>query len=102
MLKGKNIVAAPNLTGKYAFASISVLLACSVIRFEFGFEIMTYTSTILIGASIFNYQRVLSFLKKGEAPPEFNDKPVFKYIRMGISIILVAVIFFKLVEKLMN
>ena len=102
LLKGKKIVVQPNLTGKYAFAAISVLLACSVIRFEFGFEIMTIISTALMVASIYNYRRVLSFAKRGETPPEFKDNRIYRYIRLLLSTALIIVLLVKLLELLMN
>ena len=102
LLRGKEIVVQPNLTGKYAFAAISVLLACSVVRFKFGFEIMTIISTALIAASIYNYRRVLSFAKRGETPPEFKDNRIYRYIRLALSTALIILLLAKLLELLMS
>jgi CDP-diacylglycerol--glycerol-3-phosphate 3-phosphatidyltransferase len=101
LLKGQKIIVPANLTGKYAFASIAILLSCSVVRFEFGIELMTYISTVLIVASVFNYWRVLKYVKRGEQPPEFIDKPLYRYLRLAFSTALLMLLLIKLYEYLM-
>lgn len=101
LLKGQKVIVPPNLTGKYAFVSIAVLLSCSVARFEFGVELMGYISTALIVASVFNYARVLKFVKRGETPPEFTDKPIYKYLRLTVLAIVILVLVIELFEFLM-
>jgi len=96
LLRGQKILVPSSLTGKYAFASISVLLACSVIRFEFGFEIMKVITTVLIAASIFVYNRVLKHLAKEKTLPSFNDKPIFKLIRWTITSLISLILLVKL------
>ena len=96
LLKGKEIVVPSNLTGKYAFAAISILLACSVMRFEFGVNLMTYLSTVLIVASMFVYSRVLKHLAKERTLPVFNDKPVLKYMRWTTTTLISLILLVKL------
>ncbi len=96
LLKGQKIVVPSNLTGKYAFGAISVLLACSVMQFEFGVNLMTYISTVLIVASMFVYSRVLKHLAKEKTLPVFNDKPIFKYMRWTTTSLISLVLIVKL------
>ena len=102
LLKGKEIVVPSNLTGKYAFAAISILLACSVMRFEFGVNLMTYISTVLIVASMFVYSRVLKHLVKEKTIPVFKDKPVFKYMRWTTTTLISLILIIKLYGLLLT
>ena len=96
LLKGQKILVPPSLTGKYAFAAISVLLACSVLRFEFGIKITEVITIVLIAASIFVYYRVLRHLAKEKTLPTFNDKPIFKYMRWTTTSLISLVLIIKL------
>ncbi|MCH9024132.1 MAG: CDP-alcohol phosphatidyltransferase family protein [candidate division Zixibacteria bacterium] len=96
LLRGQKILVPSSLTGKYAFAAISVLLACSVIRFEFGFEIVKVIAIIMIAASMFVYGRVLKHLAKEKTLPSFNDKPVFKYMRWTTTSLISLILLVKL------
>lgn len=96
LLRGQKIVVPSNLTGKYAFAAISILLACSVMRFEFGVNLMTYISTVLIVASMFVYSRVLKHLATEKTIPTFNDKPIFKYMRWTTTTLISLILIVKL------
>jgi len=90
--RGRTISLPSNLPGKYAFASIAVLLASYVIWFDFGISLMTYVSLVLIVWSLFSYGRVFMIIKRGESPPLFNDKPVLRGLRLAVTI-AIAVIF---------
>ncbi|MEE8404050.1 MAG: CDP-alcohol phosphatidyltransferase family protein [candidate division Zixibacteria bacterium] len=96
LLRGQEILVPSSLTGKYAFGAISVLLACSVIRFEFGVNLMTYISTVLIVASMLVYGLVLKHLAKEKTLPVFNDKPIFKYMRWTTTSLISLVLIVKL------
>ena len=96
LLRGQKILVPSSLTGKYAFGAISVLLACSVIRFEFGFEIMKVITIVMIAASMLVYGLVLKHLAKEKTLPVFNDNPIFKYMRWTTTALISLVLLIKL------
>lgn len=82
LLKNKLPMALPpNLTGKWTFASLAVLLGAYVIRFEFSIAMMTPIVMALLVASLISYGRVFYKIKVGEAIKPFADRPVFKATR---------------------
>jgi CDP-diacylglycerol--glycerol-3-phosphate 3-phosphatidyltransferase len=96
LLRGKNLVVQSNLTGKYAFFFIVVLLACSIIRFEFGIFVTTYISLSLIAISTVFYARTFILIKRGETPRPFQDKLIFQIARVGLTAIVLAIFLVKL------
>ena len=67
LIRGNDLVVPSSLVGKYAFASIAVLLASYLIRFEFGIWIMTICSVVLISGSIYVYSGYfLAYRRKRE------------------------------------
>ena len=96
LLKGQNIVVPSNLTGKYTFAAIALLLGALTIRFDFGILITTYLSLLLIAASLIVYYRVFLQVKEGKQPPIFNDTPLFEKGRLVFNICFLAVFTYKL------
>ncbi len=73
-----------NLTGKYAFAWLAVLLASYVTRFKFGIELLTPIVVILLAASTVVYARVFYFVRRGMPPPVFNDRPWTRATRLSL------------------
>jgi hypothetical protein len=96
LLRGKSLVVSSNLTGKYAFFFMVVLMACSIIRFEFGVVLMTYTSSVLIIASIIIYARSFVRIRRGEGALDFKDKTIYQIITVGLAAILLMVLIVKL------
>ncbi len=96
LLKGQKIVVPSNLTGKYAFASIALLLGSTTIRFPFGIESTTYLSIFFIIASILVYYRVFKKVKNGLPAPAFKDSKTLSMLRSAIVILYIAYYSYKL------
>lgn len=86
LLKGRRITLPSNLTGKYAFASIAVLIGCSIIRFPFGIALMTILSILLIVVSLVNYARVAWRIRNGNEIPQFTDTMLKHLLRVSCLI----------------
>lgn len=93
-------IPASNLTGKYGFASIAVLLVSYVIDFEFGIRLLTAIVLPLIALSIFFYGRAMVLVLKGGALPQFHDRPVYHLVRTAVTVAISAVYLFKLFQKI--
>ncbi len=96
LLKGRKIVVPSNLTGKYTFASIALLLGSATIRFPFGVESTTYLTIIFTIASLLVYYRVFQKVKKGEPAPVFQDKRKYVILRTGAVLLYLAYFSYRL------
>ncbi len=101
LLRGRKLVLPSNITGKYAFGVMAFLLGSYVIRFEFGIVLTTYATLILLVLSTLVYARVFVRVRKGLKAPVFEDKPVYKFLRIGGSVALLALFFYKLATSLL-
>jgi hypothetical protein len=87
-----------NLTGKYCFTSIAVLLASYVVEFTFGIWLMTIIAMVFVLLSTFLYGRgFVSVMKSGNLPA-FGDKPAFRILRICITVVISAIFLFKLFQ----
>lgn len=97
LLRGKKIVVPSNLTGKYAFAAIAVLLGSFIIRFDFGITLLTPIVVGLSGWSLVNYFRLFLRVKKGNPIIPFADRPIYRALRIlvttGISVLFLYHLF---------
>jgi cardiolipin synthase len=93
-------IPASNLTGKYGFASIAVLLVSYVIEFEFGIRLLTVIVLSLIALSIILYGRAMYLVLKGGTLPHFHDRTAFRVIRTAVTVGISAVYLFKLFQKI--
>jgi CDP-diacylglycerol--glycerol-3-phosphate 3-phosphatidyltransferase len=82
LLKGQRLLVPSNLSGKYAFAAITVLISCYVIRFPFGMQMTTYAVVILTALSMVQYTRVFALVKSGRQPRVFADRPLYRTLRI--------------------
>lgn len=89
-----------NLTGKYAFASIAVLLVSYVIEFSFGIRLLTVLTVPLIAISFILYARVTVRILKGQPPPEFQDRPMFRIARVSMTTVISAIYLVKLAQDI--
>jgi len=96
LLKDKKMVVPSNLTGKYAFAAVAFLLGSYVIRFSFGIHLTTYLALVFIVASIVNYFMVFVKIRKTNQIPVFQDKPLYKSMRIGFNLLFLFIFFFQL------
>lgn len=91
ILKRRRITVPANLTGKYTFAAISLLLISYLIRFPFGIELSTYLTLLLVVASLLSYGRVFMHVRRVGVPPVFVDKPVYRMVRLAAALGVVVV-----------
>ena len=92
LLQGRKVVVPSNLTGKYTFASIALLLGSATIRFEYGIESTTYLVLFFTVASLIVYYRVFQKVKNGEPAPKFQDSQKLMIART-LSVVLFLVYF---------
>lgn len=86
LLKGQRLLVPSNLAGKYAFAAITVLISCYVIRFPYGMQMTTYAVAILIALSLVQYARIFALVKSGRQPRVFADRPVYRTLRIIVTV----------------
>ena len=87
-----------NLTGKYAFASIAVLLVSYVIEFDFGIRLFTFISLPLIVLSAVLYARSLVRALKGLPLTDFRDKTIYRTARSIATLVVAVVYLYRLLE----
>ncbi len=95
LIDSKKVSLPSNLTGKYAFAWLTVLLASYVTRFEYGITILTPIVVILLIASTAGYLRVFYFVRKSMPPPVFVDRAWTRAMRLSFVGILSAVYLYR-------
>lgn len=86
LYKERAITVPSNLTGKYAFASIAVLLGCYVIKYDFGIALMTPIAMLLLVASIIIYMYVYIKANRAGSPPVFPDKRSYRLARIALTV----------------
>lgn len=91
VLKKRQIELPSNLTGKYYFATISLLILSYIVHFPFGERIFFLIGILLLGFSSFNYARTFLIVRRGGEFPIFTDKPIYRYARL-LTTISVAII----------
>lgn len=97
----RKVPLASNLTGKYAFFSVVVLIGFSVLSFESGVKIVAvFTLLLLLMSAIFYFRAMLQVLQ-GVEPSRFVDKPFYRRMRVGgATIVLIFCIVLFVMEKL--
>ncbi|SYZ74149.1 putative CDP-diacylglycerol--glycerol-3-phosphate 3-phosphatidyltransferase [Candidatus Zixiibacteriota bacterium] len=91
VLKSRDLVLPSNLTGKYYFASLALLIVSHIINFRFGIGLYYYLTVILLIVSTINYARIFWILEHGGSRPVFADKKIFKNLRSLMTIIIIVV-----------
>ena len=100
LLRGRKIVVPSTITGKYTFFFIVALLSCSVIRFDIGVAVLTFVTTMLIIVSIVIYTGTYWRMKNEKNIAAFQDKTVFRIIRIGLTAIIIIGLLLKLFSQL--
>lgn len=90
LLRGKNIALPSNLTGKYTFFAIIMLLLSYTTRFHFGIIYLTWITLILIAASLVNYGKTFLRIRANMPPPVFEDRPIYRWARVTVTTVLCA------------
>lgn len=81
IIKSNKVKIPSNMTGKYAFAAIALLIGSYVLRFNTGVVLLMPVVLSLIAGSMIGYIRVFLSIRKGLKPPRFKDKPGYKVMR---------------------
>jgi CDP-diacylglycerol--glycerol-3-phosphate 3-phosphatidyltransferase len=85
LLRGRrNLTLPSNLTGKWAFAALAVLLSAYIIRFQFSIFIMTPIVTALLTMSLIVYGTVFLNLRAGRSIEPFRDRTALKTARIAL------------------
>lgn len=102
LMRGREIDLPSNLIGKYAFASVAMLIGCYVIRFDFGIVLFTWLTLALLVASAIGYTRVLWAIHRGRTPWRFADRPLYRNLRIVGCVVLSIVLLYKLYFHFLN
>jgi len=102
LLKGRKVVIPANITGKYTFSAIAVLIGSHVIKFPFGIWLMTLFTLLLLIISTVIYARVFIHVRRGGSAPVFADKPLYKILRVIATLIVSAVFLYRLWQDLLR
>lgn len=96
LMRGREIDLPSNLAGKYAFASIAMLIGCYVIRFDFGVELFTWLTLFLLAASSVVYTKVMLAIRRGEPVRRYVDRPLYRNLRIAGCTAIWVVLVYKL------
>ena len=100
LLRGKDLVIPSNITGKYAFGVMAFLLGSYVIRFQFGIWFTTVVTVVMLILSTIVYARVFVFVKRGDAPPVFKDRPVYQVLRIGAALVAFGYFLYRMTKEM--
>ena len=95
LLRGRTLTLPSNLTGKYTFAAIAVLLASYVVQFEFGIIHFTWLTVAFSALSLINYARTFLAVRAGQPVPVFTDRPFLRLLRIGATLVVSAVYLYR-------
>lgn len=96
LMRGREIDLPSNLIGKYAFASIAMLIGCYVIRFDFGIVLFTWLTLFLLVTSSVVYTKVMLAIRRGEPVGRYVDRPMYRYLRIAGCTAIWVVLVYKL------
>ncbi|MEW5794724.1 MAG: CDP-alcohol phosphatidyltransferase family protein [Candidatus Zixiibacteriota bacterium] len=103
LLKRRDGLTLPsNLTGKWAFAALVVLLATYLIRFPFGIQIMTPIASGLLLLSLTIYSRTFVRHWRNQIVEPFADRTAYRIIRVSLAIAVAALLLFRLATDLIR
>lgn len=96
--KRTETIPASNLTGKYCFASIALLLVWYVAEFPFGIRLFTILVLTLMPLSLVMYGLALRHILAGNPPPVFADQPLYRWLRITAIVLVAAWCLYHLAE----
>jgi len=95
LMRGRDLSLPSNLTGKYTFSAIAILLGSYVVHFEFGVNLFIWITLVLLLVSTVSYARVMMIVRRGGRPPVFADRPAYLVARVALSVIVLAVFLYR-------
>jgi cardiolipin synthase len=96
IMRKKDSIPSSNLTGKYYFGSIAMLLISWIIDFDFGCRFFFYSTLVLFGLSSIQYGRIFLKIIKNRPTDKFRDRPLFKYGRLALMLAAAVIYFYRL------
>lgn len=99
LLQGRRIVIGSNITGKYTFTAIALLLGSYIIRFDFGVRLLIPITVALLILSTVLYARVFQRVRDNRPPVEFADRPLYRVLRIGSLMIGILILGWQLAER---
>ncbi len=96
IMRDRRVSLPSNITGKYYFASIMVLIASYIMNFDFGQMLMTAIVLALFALSAVFYAGRFAALKRHRRQAAFKDRAVFKAIRAVVTIAISVIYLSKL------
>jgi len=102
MYKKGNLIPTSVNSGKYYFASLAILIASYVIKFSFGQRLFIYLTIILFVISSFEYARNFYMVSSGREIAKAAEKPVYRYLRGVLIIIIAGIYFYELFRQFMG
>ncbi len=85
LMQRYNVSLPSNLFGKYAFASLLMLILSEVIRFPFGMQLFFPVTIILLVISFLSYATIALRLVQNRALQIETDSPVWLFVRVAVS-----------------
>jgi cardiolipin synthase len=91
LLSGRKLTLPANLTGKYTFGAIVMLLVSHVVGFPFGISLFTWLVTILVAVSLIIYGRVFAGIRGNRPTPVFVDTYLHRAVRVTAAVLIAIV-----------
>jgi len=96
IMRDRQVSLPSNITGKYYFASIMVLIASYIMNFEFGQMLLTAIVLALFALSAVFYAGRFATLKSRRERAAFKDRAAYKAIRTVMTIVISVIYLAKL------
>jgi len=96
IMKGRHETVASNMSGKYYFASLAVLLGAYILRFEFGIMLFLWVVLLFYCMSVVNYGRAMLAEMRGTPISKFKDSNLRKLGRTLFVVTVLSAFFYRL------
>ena len=99
-MRRRKLSPASNIIGQYTFFSIVLLLGFYVIRFRFGIWLISVVTVLLIAVSLASYGFRFVRLLKGHQLETGVDRPLYKILRVTVTVVILAICAVMLVAEI--
>lgn len=96
VMRDNKITLPSNITGKYYFVAILVLITSYILNFDFGRLLMTAIVLALFALSVTFYAGRFIAIRKRSQMPDFRDRTTFKLIRIVLTALVLIIYAVKL------
>ena len=100
VMRRRKLSPASNIIGQYTFFSIVLLLGFYVIRFRFGIWLISVVTVLLIAVSLASYGFRFVRLLKGHQLETGVDRPLYKILRVTVTVVILAICAVMLVAEI--